>query len=98
MVSKAREDLPEPLGPVITTSRFLGRATLTFFRLCCAARVTTRLSMVARSSTLPPESAEGRGPGEELAGPAGTVFPAGSAGVSAPAEWSGLVAGNGPRE
>src|SRR5687768_12335719 len=67
MVSKAREDLPDPLGPVMTTSRFLGRDTLTFFRLCCAALVTTRLSMVARSSTLLALAAEGAGKPQAVA-------------------------------
>src|SRR5687768_3616065 len=58
MVSNASDDLPEPLGPVMTTSRLRGRDTLTFFRLCCAALVTTRLSMVPRSSIQFVESRE----------------------------------------
>jgi hypothetical protein len=33
MVSKAREDLPLPLRPVITTSLFLGMVTSIFFRV-----------------------------------------------------------------
>src|SRR5215470_9556556 len=37
MVSKAREDLPEPETPVITVTRSWGRATDTFFRLFCRA-------------------------------------------------------------
>src|SRR5690606_5367272 len=46
MVSKAKDDFPEPLGPVITTSLLRGSFTLTFLRLCCAASVTTRLSIM----------------------------------------------------
>jgi hypothetical protein len=38
-VSKAREDLPDPDNPVITTSLFLGIFTSKFFRLCNAAPV-----------------------------------------------------------
>ena len=33
MVSKAREDLPEPDRPVMTTNRFLGISKEIFFRL-----------------------------------------------------------------
>src|ERR1019366_190796 len=40
MVSKAREDLPEPLSPVITVSVFRGMRTLMFFRLCWRAPET----------------------------------------------------------
>src|SRR6478735_1104445 len=73
MVSNASDDLPEPLGPVMTTSRFLGKDTLTFFRLCCAALVTTRLSMFARSSTQSPGSAEGVETGPARRRPAGAA-------------------------
>src|SRR5690349_4165717 len=45
MVSNAREDLPEPLGPVITTRRSRGSDTLTFLRLCCRAPRTTSRSI-----------------------------------------------------
>src|SRR5688572_29828753 len=45
MVSKASDDLPDPLGPVITTRRFRGSAQLTFFKLCWAAPRTTRKSI-----------------------------------------------------
>src|SRR3954471_7683836 len=40
MVSKASEDLPEPLRPVITVSRFFGMSTSTPFRLCSRAPLT----------------------------------------------------------
>src|SRR5689334_2874450 len=45
MVSKAREDFPEPLGPVMTTSRSRGRVRLMFLRLCWRAPRTTSRSM-----------------------------------------------------
>src|SRR4051794_30932475 len=52
MVSKASDDLPDPLGPVITTSRSRGRVRLMFLRLCCRAPRTTSRSMGrARAST-----------------------------------------------
>src|SRR3990172_1694612 len=37
MVSKASDDLPEPLRPVITTNRSLGITTSIFLRLCSLA-------------------------------------------------------------
>src|SRR5512142_1832939 len=37
MVSKARDDLPEPLSPVITTSLSRGMSSVRFFRLCSRA-------------------------------------------------------------
>src|SRR6266480_1048179 len=37
MVSKAREDLPEPLSPVMTTSLSRGISSVRFFRLCSRA-------------------------------------------------------------
>src|SRR5450755_3420691 len=49
MVSKASDDLPEPLGPVKTTILPRGRLTLTFFRLCCRAPTTTSLSTVVET-------------------------------------------------
>src|SRR5690348_16818375 len=45
MVSKASEDLPDPLGPVMTTSWLRGSSQLTFCRLCCRAPRTTRASV-----------------------------------------------------
>ena len=44
MVSKARVDLPEPDGPVTTTSLPRGMVTSTFLRLCSRAPRTTMLS------------------------------------------------------
>src|SRR5579863_7766713 len=40
MVSKASDDLPEPLNPVITVKVLRGIATSIFFRLCCRAPCT----------------------------------------------------------
>src|SRR6266496_3359289 len=37
MVSKAREDLPEPLKPVMTTSLSRGISSVRFLRLCSRA-------------------------------------------------------------
>ena len=37
MVSKAREDLPEPLRPVMTVRVLRGISTEMFLRLCCRA-------------------------------------------------------------
>src|SRR5438067_13837625 len=37
MVSKAREDLPEPLSPVMTTSLSRGISSVRFLRLCSRA-------------------------------------------------------------
>src|SRR5256885_1467740 len=44
MVSNASEDLPEPLRPVITTSRSRGISISTFLRLCSRAPFMTILS------------------------------------------------------
>src|SRR5882724_4312901 len=41
MVSKAREDLPEPERPVITVRELRGISTLMFLRLCWRAPRTT---------------------------------------------------------
>jgi hypothetical protein len=43
-VSKAKEDLPEPLMPVTVTSLFLGIMTSIFLRLCSRAPKTSILS------------------------------------------------------
>jgi hypothetical protein len=43
-VSKARLDFPEPLTPVMTISRCLGRSSEMFFRLCTRA---PRMTMVS---------------------------------------------------
>src|SRR6185503_18182216 len=45
MVSKARDDLPEPDRPVITVKRSRGMSTLMFFRLCWRAPLTLMRSM-----------------------------------------------------
>ena len=37
MVSKAKEDFPEPESPVMVTNSFLGILTLMFLRLCSLA-------------------------------------------------------------
>jgi hypothetical protein len=39
MVSKAREDLPEPESPVTTINLFLGILMLIFFKLFCLALI-----------------------------------------------------------
>ena len=44
MVSKAREDFPEPERPVSTTSLSRGMVTSMFFKLCSLAPCTTILS------------------------------------------------------
>ena len=41
MVSNAKEDLPEPLRPVMTVRRLRGMETLIFFRLCTRAPITS---------------------------------------------------------
>src|SRR6476620_10835900 len=52
MVSKASEDLPEPLRPVITVKVLRGISTSIFFRLCWRAPCTLmRVSM--EQGTLP---------------------------------------------
>src|ERR1041385_854589 len=43
MVSKAREDLPEPLSPVITVRVLRGISTEMFFKLCWRAPRTVML-------------------------------------------------------
>ena len=45
-VSKAKELLPEPLTPVITTSRLRGIFMLTSFRLCTEARLISMNSVM----------------------------------------------------
>ncbi len=44
MVSKARDDFPEPDSPVKTIMAFLGRSSDTFFRLCSLAPRTIKRS------------------------------------------------------
>src|SRR3954470_10665776 len=48
MVSKASEDLPDPLSPVITVSVLRGISTLMFFRLCWRAPRTVMFLMAMR--------------------------------------------------
>ena len=45
MVSKASEDLPEPLSPVMTTRRSRGISTEMFLRLCSRAPMTAMRSV-----------------------------------------------------
>src|SRR5437868_14051774 len=44
MVSKAREDLPDPDGPVTTMNARRGISRSKFLRLCCRAPLMTMLS------------------------------------------------------
>ena len=44
IVSKANDDFPDPLRPVITVRLFRGISTSTFFRLCTRAPQTLILS------------------------------------------------------
>lgn len=46
MVSKARDDLPDPLRPVIVTNLFFGISTSIFLRLCERAPLTLIVSIV----------------------------------------------------
>lgn len=50
MVSKAREDFPEPLTPVTTVISLCGMSTLTLFRLCVRAPRTRRDSESERAA------------------------------------------------
>ena len=43
LVSKARDDFPEPDKPVIPTNLSLGIVTSIFFRLCCLAPLIVML-------------------------------------------------------
>src|SRR5271166_6210004 len=54
MVSNARDDLPDPLSPVMTVRVLRGISTLMFFRLCCRAPLTVMLVSPIRQ--LPPIS------------------------------------------
>src|SRR3954447_14965640 len=47
MVSKASDDLPEPLTPVMTMSERAGSVTSTFFRLCVRAPRTAICPLVS---------------------------------------------------
>src|SRR2546423_2282803 len=50
MVSRARDDLPDPERPVTTTSLLRGISTSMFLRLCSRAPLTTILSICPRSA------------------------------------------------
>src|ERR1700693_617945 len=50
MVSKASEDFPEPLKPVITVKVLRGISTSIFFRLCCRAPCTVMRLSIARGT------------------------------------------------
>src|SRR5437879_5050528 len=52
MVSKAREDFPEPERPVITTSLSRGISTSMFLRLCSRAPLTMMRSIAAHTRGL----------------------------------------------
>ena len=54
IVSKAREDFPEPESPVITTNASLGKSTSMFFKLLALAP-RTRMRSIMLSSPLIPE-------------------------------------------
>src|SRR5215469_3847561 len=57
MVSKASDDFPDPLNPVMTVKVFRGISTSIFFRLCCRAPCT-----VMRSSKQPFSHSVGAAP------------------------------------
>src|SRR5438132_11354017 len=60
MVSKASEDLPDPLSPVNTTSRSRGIESVTFFRLCSRApRMVIRSMGIGRVSPVRPDHETG---------------------------------------
>src|SRR6476660_9888389 len=66
MVSKARDDLPEPLSPVITVNVLRGISTEMFFRLCWRAPRTVMLLIAmdiyqlgSASRGRPPKSTKG---------------------------------------
>src|SRR5580700_9763207 len=53
MVSKASEDFPDPLSPVITVKVLRGISTSMFFRLCCRAPCTVMRSSKTLFSHIP---------------------------------------------
>src|SRR6266436_6875132 len=55
MVSKAREDLPDPERPVITVRELRGISTLMFLRLCWRAPRTTSFVRPMIPTALPPQ-------------------------------------------
>ena len=52
MVSKASDDLPDPLNPVITVSVLRGISTEMFFKLCWRAPRTVMLLIAIKTGTL----------------------------------------------
>ena len=52
MVSNAKDDLPDPLRPVMTVSASLGISRVMFFRLCCLAPLIRILLLVIALSNL----------------------------------------------
>jgi len=52
MVSKASEDFPDPLRPVMTVSEFRGISTSIFFRLCWRAPRTEILVMAINPDSI----------------------------------------------
>src|SRR4029077_7163755 len=61
MVSKAREDFPDPDSPVITVRVLRGISMLMFFRLCWRAPRTTSLVRAIGRGLPPQEPARPRG-------------------------------------
>jgi hypothetical protein len=51
-VSKASDDLPDPLNPVITVSVLRGISTEMFFKLCWRAPRTVMLLIAIKTATL----------------------------------------------
>src|SRR6266481_1630555 len=58
MVSKARDDLPEPERPVITVNLSRGISTSMFLRLCCRAprTVMRSIAIVLKTEAVAPQS------------------------------------------
>ena len=64
MTSKAREDLPEPEGPVTTTNLLAGIVTLRFFRLFSRAPIILKSSLFKAIRLVPPLLCSGLPRGE----------------------------------
>src|SRR3954447_17309399 len=63
IVSKARDDLPDPERPVMQMRRFRGSRTVMSFRLCSRAPWTTSSSAAIRGPLYPANMCSGRGSG-----------------------------------
>src|SRR5271163_2557228 len=85
MVSKAREDLPEPDRPVKTISLSRGRSSETSRRLCSRAPRTTRRSAIRGGYR------EGV---SRWTGSAGAAGPAGASGATASTGYGGAQLGD----